>query len=198
MNGGPYRAPQPSDRRVINRAETSSHRQTDEPQPIVKEETPRATSRLAVAPQTPLPKKESKRSLVWTITLVIFALLVGTFGGYVLATSQAHADTGIDSNKYQAVYLMNGQLYFGKLSMLDANRFTLTNVYYLQAGTSEEATSKGTNSTSSTDTSKFQLIKLTRAIYGPSDEMIISKDQVLYYQNLNADSKASQLIQNDK
>jgi len=197
MNGGPYRAPQPADRRVINRSEASSYRQPEEPQPAPKEEAPRASSRPAAPSRTPAVKKESKRGLVWTIALVIFALLVGTFGGFVWANSTSNTDTGIDKNKYQAVYLMNGQLYFGKLTMLDTNRFTLTNVYYLQAGTSEDATSKG-SATNSSDASKFQLIKLTRAIYGPSDEMIISKDQVLYYQNLNADSKASQLIQSDK
>jgi len=197
MNGGPYRAPQPADRRVINRSEASTYRQPEEPQPTPKEEAPRVSSRPAVSSHTPVAKKESKRGIVWTIALVIFALLVGTFGGYVWANSTTATDTGIDSKKYQAVYLMNGQLYFGKLSMLDTNRFTLTNVYYLQAGTSQEATSTGSAATSS-DASKFQLIKLTRAIYGPSDEMIISKDQVLYYQNLNADSKASQLIQSDK
>lgn len=196
MNGGPYRAPQPADRRVINRSEASSYRQPEEPQPVAKDEPPRVSSRPAVHTSTTAPKKESRRGLLWTISLVIFALLVGGFGGYVWSNSRTVTDTGIDASKYQAVYLMNGQLYFGKLSMLDANRLKLTNVYYLQAGTSQDATSN--KAATSSDASKFQLIKLTGAIYGPSDEMIISKDQVLYYQNLNADSKASQLIQSDK
>lgn len=195
MNGSPYRAPQPADRRVINRSEASPYRQPDEPQPVTKDEPPRVSSRPATHASTPVAKRDSKRGLIWTISLVVFALLVGGFGGYVFANSHTATDTGIDASKYQAVYLMNGQLYFGKLSMLDANRLKLTNVYYLQSGTSQDATSK--TSSSSTD-AKFQLIKLTGAIYGPSDEMIISKDQVLYYQNLNADSKASQLIQSDK
>lgn len=195
MNGSPYRAPQPADRRVINRSEASPYRQPDEPQPVTKDEPPRVSSRPATHASTPAAKRDSKRGLIWTISLVVFALLVGGFGGYVFANSHTATDTGIDTSKYQAVYLMNGQLYFGKLSMLDANRLKLTNVYYLQSGTSQDATSK--TSSSSTD-AKFQLIKLTGAIYGPSDEMIISKDQVLYYQNLNADSKASQLIQSDK
>ena len=198
MNGGPYRAPQPADRRVINRSEAPSHRQPEEPQPAPKEEPPRTIVRPTTSSRTPITKKESKKGLTWTIALVVFALLVGTFGGFVWANSRRGTiDAGIDPNKYQAVYLMNGQLYFGKLVALETNHLKLTNVYYLQSGTSQDATATG-NTNSADAASKFQLIKLTRAIYGPSDEMIISKDQVLYYQNLNADSKASQLIQSDK
>ena len=118
-------------------------------------------------------------------------------GGYAWANSQGVTDTGIDGKKYQAVYLMNGQLYFGKLSTLDSSRFKLSTVYYLQAGTNEDGTKKDTAS-SADAASNFQLIKLSGAIYGPSDEMVISKDQVLYYQNLDANSKASQLIDTDK
>lgn len=198
MNGGPYRAPQPADRRVINRAaEPSAYRQPEEPQSAPKEE-PRVASRPSpAAPSAKAPKKKSRNGLAWTIGLVVFALLVGIFGGYVLAGS-AHTDTGIDGKKYQAVYLMNGQLYFGKLSALDDSRFKLESVYYLQAGSNEDGTQKTGAATATDAGSNFQLIKLSGAIYGPSDEMVISKDQVLYYQNLDADSKASQLIDTDK
>lgn len=198
MNGGPYRAPQPADRRVINRTEPSAYRQQqEEVQPVVKEE-PRVSARpTSSLPPVKASNRKSKTGLLWTVGLVVFALLVGVFGGYVWASANGTTDTGIDSKKYQAVYLMNGQLYFGKLGMLDDSRFKLSNVYYLQAGTNEDGTKKET--TSSADAaSNFQLIKLSGAIYGPSDEMVISKDQVLYYQNLDADSKASKLIDTDK
>ncbi len=197
MNGGPYRASQPAERRVINRSETAPYRQSDEPQPMAKDE-PRVVARPTSNSQ-PVADKKSKKGRVWTIALVILALLVGIFGGYTVSNVIGGGAAAIDANKYQAVYLMNGQLYFGKLSELNSTHLKLTNVYYLQSNASQEAEeSKGSVNSNANTASNFQLIKLSGAIYGPSDEMVISKDQVLYYQNLNADSKASQLIESDK
>lgn len=195
MNGGPYRASQSADRRVINRSETAPYRQSEEPQPVAKEE-PRVVSRPVSNNAAPVEKK-SKGGLVWTIALVVVALLVGGFGGYVVSNLNGASGTAIDANKYQAVYLMNGQLYFGKLTELNSTHLQLTNVYYLQSNSQEDAEASTSNN-SANAASNFQLIKLSGAIYGPSDEMVISKDQVLYYQNLNDDSKASQLIESDK
>lgn len=195
MNGGPYRASQPADRRVINRSETAPYRQSEESQPVAKEE-PRVVSRPASNNAAPV-EKIAKGGRVWTIVFIVLALLVGGLGGYAVSNLTSAGGTAIDANKYQAVYLMNGQLYFGKLTELSKTHLQLTNVYYLQSNSSEDAAASTKNAAANAS-SNFQLIKLSGAIYGPSDEMVISKDQVLYYQNLNDDSKASQLIESDK
>lgn len=193
MNGGPYRASQP-DRRVINRSESAPYRQADEPQPVIRDEPqPRATR----APSTARVKaeKSSKKSAIWTVILVVLALIVGGAGGYVSSNMVGGATLPIDPDKYQAVYLMNGQLYFGKLSRADDTHLKLTNVYYLQAKTAEDEESQQNGGSTANN---FQLIRLSNAIYGPNDEMIISEDQVLYYQNLTDNSRAAQLIENDR
>lgn len=201
MNAGPYRAPQPADRRVINRSESAPYRQPDEPQqPVARDEPqPRAASRSVASSRKHTEEKSSKKGAVWTVILVILALIIGGVGGYVGSRSFGGGGAiAIDDSKYQAVYLMNGQLYFGKLSRTDDTHLKLTNVYYLQAKTADSENEKGSLSSDASSASNFQLIKLANAIYGPSDEMIISEDQVLYYQNLNNDSRASQLIENDR
>ena len=88
---------------------------------------------------------------------------------------------------------MNGQIYFGKLSPVGDSRYKLTNVYYLQADATTETEGETANAANNN-----QLIKLSNAIYGPEDEMIISKDQVLYFQNLQDGGRAAQLIKNDQ
>ena len=193
MEGLP-RTPQPGERRAVNRAEQPAYRQPEEPRPVV--EYPKVSPRSGNAGRANTEKNSSKKGLIWTISIIALVIVLAIIGWLVFATSK-NATTGIDSSKYQSVYLMNGQIYFGKLSA-QGDEFKLTNVYYLQTPAADAATG-GEADTSSSEENKAQLIiKLTKAIYDPEDEMIISKDQVLYFQNLKADSRASQLIENDK
>ncbi len=89
---------------------------------------------------------------------------------------------------------MNGQIYFGKLTALNDTQLKLTNVYFLQTNTTDETAADASDDTAS----KAQLIKLSEAIYDPQDEMIISKSQMLYFQNLRDDGRAAQLIKDEQ
>lgn len=45
-----------------------------------------------------------------------------------------------------------------------------------------------------TDQRNVQLIKLGQEVHGPEDEMILSKDQVLFIENLKPDGKVAKTI----
>lgn len=99
----------------------------------------------------------------------------------------------IDGSKYQAVFFTNGQVYFGKLQSANSDYLKLTDIYYLQ--TQGEQASDSQNPQQSTNAQKdVQLIKLGDEIHGPEDAMVISKDQVLFYENLKSDGKVAQSI----
>lgn len=119
--------------------------------------------------------------------LLLFMLL----GGWVLYRSSASAH--IDSSKYQAVFFTNGQVYFGKLQGLSGSFFKLTDIYYLQATKSEKDDSKNPQETSNQG-SDVQLVKLGNEVHGPVDEMIISRDQILFFENLKQDGKVTDSI----
>lgn len=121
----------------------------------------------------------------------IIALIV--LGGWLLYRTSMGAH--IDGSKYQAVFFTNGQVYFGKLQKLSGGYFKLNDIYYLQAktNTAPEGTSENPQETS-TNQSDVELIKLGREVHGPVDEMIISKDQVLFFENLKEDGTVSQSI----
>jgi hypothetical protein len=70
-----------------------------------------------------------------------------------------------DSSIFQGVFLTNGQVYFGKLSLQDANTYKLTNVYYL----AEDGTT---------------LTKLGNEPHKPKDAMYIERSQVSFWENL--------------
>lgn len=195
MNGDPYRTPQPADRRVINRSgqAQAAYQRGDEPGATLQEEPAPATRsrRAASKPE----KQSSKKGLWWTIVIVLVA--VSAVLGW-LAWSNAHSgDDGIKASRYQAVFLVNGQIYFGKLEDVNEKSFKLKNIYYPQAQSS--ATDGSESEAAKAQPSGIQLIKLGDEVHGPESEMYISKDQILYYENLKADSKVSQLIdQNEK
>ena len=93
----------------------------------------------------------------------------------------------VDGSKYQAVFLSNGQVYFGKLHGYYTGRPYLTDVYYIQSPTTSSSGS------SSTDTNQ-QLVKLGSEVHAPENEMILNKSSILFVENLTDKSKVVQLM----
>ena len=194
MNGDPYRnAPQPADRRVINRsgAAGAPQRSADEPQAI-REEAPQPAPRSSRrAEHSDSSRQKSNKGLIWTIVIIVAVLVLAAIGWFAFTSNKGSA-TGIDSSKYQAVFMSNGQIYFGKLSDFNEASFKITKIYYPQAQTTEEDTTK--NATTDAQ-SNIQLFRVTDGVHGPEDQMIITKSQILYYENLESDSKVTKLIE---
>lgn len=134
---------------------------------------------------------------MWPVIGLVIVLL-GAAGWMAWSNMQGGA-LGIDSGKYQAVFFENGQIYFGKLQSLDSGHMKLTDIFYLQSqATDKDAANPQASSTDQSANSNMQLIKLGEEIHGPEDEMIINKDQVLYYENLKDGGKVAQSIKKFK
>lgn len=87
----------------------------------------------------------------------------------------------INTSTYQAVYLTNGQMYFGKLQNTDGAYLTIKSPYMPQ-------------STSSPQDTASAIIKVKNQLWGPEDSIAIRSDQVSFWQNLRDDSKVTQAI----
>jgi len=140
------------------------------------------------------PERKSSRISV-IVVIVLLLILVG--GGWCCWKYYSNQTmTG-----YQAVFLSNGQVYFGKVSNLHSDYAQLTNIYYLQLGNSLQAQNSGTSAEndasssttvavpSATDQSKLTLMKLGNELHGPEDSMLINTKQILFVENLKDDSK---------
>jgi hypothetical protein len=134
------------------------------------------------------PKNKFKIIAIAIAGLILLGALV--LGGLFLYRSSTGA--AIDSSKYQAVFFTNGQVYFGKLQSVNSSYMKLTDIFYLQTQTDD--TSKNPQATTDKQSSDVQLVKLGNEVHGPVDEMIISKDQVLFFENLKKDGKVSDSI----
>jgi len=132
-------------------------------------------------------RKGFKKLVFLSIGIII---VVAAIALAVLTTYRSSIGSTIDSSKYQAVFFTNGQVYFGKLQTLNGSYMRLTDIYYLQTKT-DEATIQETSTESTPD---VQLIKLGDEIHGPTDEMVINNDQILFFENLKSDGRVAQSI----
>jgi len=89
----------------------------------------------------------------------------------------------IDTSAYQAVFLSNGQSYFGKLQNTGGDFLVMKSPYTAQ-------TVK--DSTTSADTTT--LLRVKDQVYGPEDSIAIKSSQVTSWQNLRSDSKVTLAI----
>lgn len=99
----------------------------------------------------------------------------------------------LPSNKYQAVFLDNGQVYFGKVAARDMKYIVLTDIYYLQL----QQNLQNQNNAPGTQPD-ISLVKLGGELHGPEDKMEIVRDHILFIEDLRNDSKVSTAIRDDK
>jgi hypothetical protein len=104
---------------------------------------------------------------------------------------RSNVSSTINSNEYQAVFFTNGQVYFGKLQVVNGSYMRLSDVFYIQ--TPSDSSSNPQTSTSAS-TANLELIKLGNEVHGPEDAMVINKDQVLFFENIKNDGKVTDSI----
>lgn len=161
--------------------------------------------RPAQMPQTNMPVREPQmmrypegnRKRMW-ITIAILAIVAVVVAVVIVVwfSRPAGGDSAIQRDKYQAVFLTNGQVYFGKLAGASGDSMQLTNVYYLQVQQDVQGESGDQSQTEENkdDQSQVSLAKLGSELHGPEDAMQINREQVLFWENLTDDSKVVSAI----
>lgn len=208
MNDEPFRMPRHAERSASRQAPTPTPppRQpevpveiVEEPKPQPVEERPKPVRRATASEHRPRLFKE-KRSLKRLVvpTTIVAVIILGLIGWSALSRANGNEETTISSNKYQAVSFTDGQLYFGKLTVLNDKYLKLTDVYYLQPQADDSGKTSSDSVQKATTNQNFKLVKFTDVLYGPEDEMTIPKSQVLFYENINPTGKVAQLIQQYK
>lgn len=94
------------------------------------------------------------------------------------------------SEKYQAVFLDNNQVYFGKLSDDAAQYAVLQDIYYLRLTQPLQPPAPGQANL----LPDVNLIKLGTELHGPEDEMRINRDHILFVEDLKEDGTVVKAI----
>ena len=143
-----------------------------------------------------LGTEEKRKTILWVVIVLVLALLILTvFNGLFSGSAKnfGRLSDWADFSKYQAVFLSNGQVYFGKVTDANNQTLVLENIYYLRTAGNLQI-SDANNSTSTPATDNFSLIKLGNELHGPEDKMSINLSQVLFVEDLKSDSKVVESI----
>lgn len=120
-------------------------------------------------------------------TAILFgvAVLVASIAFSFTRSDGANEFKYVNSKDYQAVFLNNGQVYFGNVNSLNTKYVELTNVFYLT-----QSTATGTAGPATATNGSYTLVKLgCQQIHDPYDQMLINRDQVTFWENLNDSGK---------
>ncbi len=154
-------------------------------------------------PVTPRPEPvlmpqsaPSSSKLPW-IVLAVVVVVVVVLG--VLFRDKLFSSKKESGDKYQAVFLTNGQVYFGQVSKTDRDVIRLKDIFYLQViqqqplqGTPEQQQAQANQQP------QISLVKLGQELHGPVDEMYINRSQVLFWEDLKSDGRVVQAIKEYK
>ncbi|HAG27512.1 TPA: hypothetical protein DCG61_01885 [Patescibacteria group bacterium] len=140
-----------------------------------------------------------RNNMPWIILAVVVLLLVV---GAVLFRDKLFTGQSGDTAQqveeklsgYQAVFLSNGQVYFGKLSDVTASYSTLVDIYYLQVTQPPLQGSQQEDQVSQQQQPQLSLVKLGQELHGPVDEMKINREHILFYEDLKEDGRVVQAI----
>lgn len=93
----------------------------------------------------------------------------------------------INHAEIQAVFLSNGQSYFGTITALNNRYLRLSDVYYLHNNQSAQSNQ---NASASDDA----LVKLGCELHGPEDAMVFNRSQVAFWENLKPGGQVSKAV----
>lgn len=123
-------------------------------------------------------EEAKKNSSKWVWVLILLAIAVAVF-----LWTTGRISLGANVGSYQAVFLTNNQVYFGKLYNRNSQFPTLKDVYYLQVTQALQPKSQNAAATN------INLVKLGGEIHAPQDAMSINRDQIVFVEDLKPDSQ---------
>ena len=124
------------------------------------------------------------------LALLLIAVLVVTMrSGNNSSNNRKPESSFIDKDKFQAVFLNGGQVYFGKVTDLNSQYLSMNNIYYLRVN--QQVQPEQANSNNANDIS---LVKLGCELHGPQDSMVINREQVIFWENLKTDGQVAKAV----
>lgn len=163
-------------------AQRGLHQQTANPAP-------------AGASSAPSGHGKKEGGNMWTRLSAIVLLISG---GILLMAVILFVVTGkvtsenkyVNPGQYQAVFLNGGQVYFGRVRSLNEKFLRIQDIYYLRVNQTVQP-NQDSNSAASNDVS---LVKLGCELHGPQDEMLVNRDQVIFWENLKSDGQVAKAV----
>lgn len=136
-------------------------------------------------------------SKVLVLTLIVASIAV-TLAFALNIWRSFSASSLVKGDKYQAVFLDNGQVYFGHLDSVNSEYVRLTDIFYLQVEQQIQPDQDSSTDESDTPQQQISLAKLGNELHGPEDEMFVLRSKIVFWENLKDDGQVTQAIKNFK
>ncbi len=131
--------------------------------------------------------------LIVIIIVLVAGFVVDRFTSVNLfGTKKAANEVGMTYNQdgYYAIFLSNGQVYFGKVTATNAEYTTLEDIYYLQVSEAlQQVATAGQQ-----PQSQLSLVKLGNELHGPKDFMQVNNTHIIFTEELKTDGKVVEAI----
>jgi hypothetical protein len=122
--------------------------------------------------------------MLFSATILLVALIV-----FIAIGGPRAEQRFVEDDKFQAVFLNGGQVYFGQVTNLNDQYMRLVDIYYLRVNQPVQPAEGAFN-----EEGEISLVKLGCELHGPKDEMLINRDQIVFWENLKTDGQVTQAI----
>lgn len=122
--------------------------------------------------------------LLISVTIVILGVI-----GLTMFLRNSNESRFVAEDRMQAVFLNGGQVYFGDITTLNNRYLRLNNIYYLRVN--QQVQPRSSNQATAQD---IALVKLGCELHGPDDQMVINRDQIMFWENLKSDGHVAKAI----
>lgn len=144
---------------------------------------------------TPTPPKKGSRlkkpskllSIVYIVLLFSATILVIAVLASMIFSKKADESKYVDKSKMQAVFLNNGQVYFGNIDTLNPEYLKLSNIYYLRVNQQVQPGQQANQN-------DVSLAKLGCELHGPQDQMLINRKEITFWENLKGDGQVAKAV----
>ncbi len=145
-------------------------------------------------PQQPMMmQRPSSSKAPWVILGLVVLIVLGVLGYMFRGQLTGDSSKAQVLSGYQAVFLTNGQVYFGKISNPSGDYVNLKDIYYLQVNEAQNL-QQGQAPAANAQQPQLSLVKLGNELHGPVDSMEINRSQILFFEDLKSDGRVAQAI----
>jgi hypothetical protein len=124
-------------------------------------------------------------ALLFSLTILIVALI-----GSIAFAKLRPESRYVNKDRLQAVFLSGGQVYFGKIRALNSSYVGMTDIYYLRVNQQVQPNQQNNNN----QQQDISLVKLGCELHGPQDQMLINREQVIFWENLKEDGQVAKAV----
>lgn len=123
-----------------------------------------------------------KTKVIFLGMAIIIIIAAAVWAGFVIASMRSGGSNPTGASQYSAVYLVSGDVYFGKLSWFPSPH--MTNVWFLERNQDQSGQTQ------------LAIAPMKSVFWGPSDEVNFNPQEILFWTRLTNGSQVVQSIEN--